>query len=421
MKCECGASVDGAINCDHYTKQVEIRLGWCMTDLNRSSGSRQSHDLKSNLTSTVVVGKCSYVPVYNATNRAYTSLPSDPAQLTRTMCNHYHRTGLLCGQCVDGYGPAVYSFGLHCSNCSDMSVATAVILHMLLEFLPSGLFFVFIMVFNISIMSGPMFGYFVFCQSFVFAIRSQPQVYNSVLLFLPSPLVSLTRVSMTLSAAWNLLFFRFVAPPFCISSKLTGIHISMLGFVTALFPLGLIIIVCAGYELNIQNMRGVRSISNLLNKLYSKMNTNISSTHNSVIRAFATFILMSIALVTFQTHSIVSSRSVYNVSGQVVRRVLYSDPNIVLSLSLPAFCCVSHVCPSSVSGASSDFVSHLPLRGAGTTHQSTETNCHQNICRNFPRVFQGWSQQYKRLSCYTWAVHTNLCGLHHCRQRDPLH
>jgi hypothetical protein len=102
----------------------------------------------------------------------------------------------------------------------------------------------------------------------------------------------------------------------------------MLGFVTALFPLGLIIIVCAGYELNIQNMRGVRCISNLLNKLYSKMNTNISSTHNSVIRAFATFILMSISLVTFQTHSIVSSRSVYNVSGQVIRRVLYSDPTI---------------------------------------------------------------------------------------------
>ena len=149
VECECGASVDGAINCDHYTKQVEIRLGWCMTDLNRSSSSRQSHDLKSNITSTVVVGKCSYVPVYNVTNRAYASLPSDPSQLTHAMCDHYHRTGLLCGQCVDGYGPSVYSFNLCCSNCSDMSVATAVILHMLLEFLPSGLFFVFIMVFNV--------------------------------------------------------------------------------------------------------------------------------------------------------------------------------------------------------------------------------------------------------------------------------
>ena len=136
---------------------------------------------------------------------------------------------------------------------------------------------------------------------------------------------------MTLSAVWNLLFFRFVAPPFYISSKLTGIHISMLDFVTALFPLGLIIIVCAGYELNMQNMQnmsGVRCISNLLNKFYSKMSTNISSSHNSVIRAFATFILMSISLVTFQTHSIVSSRSVYNVSGQAIRRVLYSDPTI---------------------------------------------------------------------------------------------
>ena len=327
IQCECGASVDGAINCNKYTKQVEIRIGWCMTDLNSSS---DASDQKSNVTSTLVVGECPYLLVYNKTNRALSSLPSDPAQLTHTMCDRYHRTGLLCGQCVKGYGPALYSTDLHCSNCSDMSVAAAVILHMLLEILPSVLLFIIFMLFDISIMhvSGPMFGYFTFCQAITFVIRGEPSTYNSVLLFLPSPLVTLSRISMTISSVWGLLFFRFIVPPFCISSRLTGIHVSMLGYVTALFPLGLIIIVYVGYETNVQNMRGIRCMCNLLKKLYSKMNKNMSNTHNSVIRAFATFIIMSITLVTFQTHSIVSSRSIYNVNGQVIRRVLYADPTI---------------------------------------------------------------------------------------------
>ena len=162
--CKCGASVHGIVLCDHNTKQVDIRNGWCMTDLN---WSRQSHDEGSSLTGTVVVGECPYLLAHNATSRAYSSLPSDPANLTNTMCGRYHRTGLLCSQCVEGYGPAVYAYDFHCSKCSDMSTAAAVALYLLLESLPSVLLFIIVMLLNINIMSGPMFGYIIFCQNFI--------------------------------------------------------------------------------------------------------------------------------------------------------------------------------------------------------------------------------------------------------------
>ena len=195
-ECECGASVDGAIDCNCYTKQVEIRIGWCMTDLN-GLGDGSNLESKFNVSSTVVIGKCPYLLVYNTTNRAYASLTSDSEQVTHAMCDHYHRTGLLCGQCVEGCGLAVFSSDLHCSNCSDMSAITSIFLHILLESIPSVLLFILLVLFNVSIMSGPMFA---FCQYFIFVIRSEPQYYNSALLFLPSPLVFLTKVSMTLSA-----------------------------------------------------------------------------------------------------------------------------------------------------------------------------------------------------------------------------
>ena len=41
---------------------------------------------------------------------------------------------------------------------------------------------------------------------------------------------------------WNLDVIRFVLPPFCISSKLTFTHISLLGYVSVIFPFCLIVI-----------------------------------------------------------------------------------------------------------------------------------------------------------------------------------
>ena len=110
----------------------------------------------------------------------------------------------------------------------------------------------------VSGLSGPMLGYVIFCQSFVTVVRNDRELHDSVLSFLPSQLVTLTKVSLTLSAMWNLLFFRFIVPPFCISSRLTGIHVSTVRLATAVIPLVLIAAVYAGLEANLQSIRGLR-------------------------------------------------------------------------------------------------------------------------------------------------------------------
>ena len=131
---------------------------------------------------------------------------------------------------------------------------------------------------------------------------------------------------MTISAVWNLLFFHFVVPSFCISSNITGIHVHMLGFVTALIPLFLVFLTYAGLELNVKNIPGVRYLCQLLHKMYS---TSFSLS-DSVIHAFATFILMSISLVTYETKSMVTSVHLYNVHGKSIRRIMYADPTITM-------------------------------------------------------------------------------------------
>ena len=68
-----------------------------------------------------------------------------------------------------------------------------------------------------------------------FTIQLYMFLFNSVLSHLPLPLATLGHVSMALADIWNLHFFRFVLPTFCLSDRMTAIHVRMLSFLTALY------------------------------------------------------------------------------------------------------------------------------------------------------------------------------------------
>ena len=96
--CECGYGLD----CSSDGNQVEIDTSCCAT----SSGKEGDY----------YIGHCPFRYIANSTNRMYSEIPSNTSQLDEAMCGPYNRRGLLCGECKDGYGPAVYSFGLNCTE-----------------------------------------------------------------------------------------------------------------------------------------------------------------------------------------------------------------------------------------------------------------------------------------------------------------
>ena len=198
-ECKCGAAIHGAIQCDNATKQVWASIGWCVTTEHYSLNS-----------SSAVAGLCPCLSSsYNTTKRGSFHVPSEPTRLNNVQCGRYHRKGLLCCQCIDGYGPSLYSLDFHCSNCSNVGLPAAIIIYTLLELIPIVLLFLGLWLFRVNTLSGPMLGYVIFCQSFVTVVRNDRELHDSVLSFLPSQLVTLTKVSLTLSAMWNLLFFSF--------------------------------------------------------------------------------------------------------------------------------------------------------------------------------------------------------------------
>ena len=101
-QCECGH----LLLCS--SEQVDIKINYC------AKSSEQEDDYYASY--------CPFTHTLNSTNRMYSEMPSNASQLDEVMCGPYNRRGLLCGECKDGYGLAVYSFDLKCVNCSSLLV-----------------------------------------------------------------------------------------------------------------------------------------------------------------------------------------------------------------------------------------------------------------------------------------------------------
>ena len=300
-------NLDGRICEQSYrciSGNVEVRNGYCVT-YNAQEGQYYS-------------GVCPYSYKENMTNRLFSVLSTDPDRLRDSLCGPYNRKGLLCGECIDGYGPAVYSLDMKCADCSNLSMATAITVYLLLQFIPLTLFFIGMLMFRLNITSGPLLGYVLFCHIYTLSIKPWYPVFD----YITSHNMSfLSHLGILLCDFWSLKFFHSILPPFCLSRKLTNIHVLMLNYIPALYLFVLIIITCIVIELHAR--KNYKIINIIVKPVKNKINCV-----NSVFHAFATCTLllsnenMTTFSVTFRVVKIYT-RNTFN------RTVLYFDPSIV--------------------------------------------------------------------------------------------
>ena len=82
---------------------------------------------------------------YELATPGYIQLPRNLSQLNDYMCGPLNRKGRLCGECADGFGPSVTSFGYRCANCTDAWYGVP--LFLVLEFVPITIFYLIVVVF----------------------------------------------------------------------------------------------------------------------------------------------------------------------------------------------------------------------------------------------------------------------------------
>ena len=217
--CECysSPSTDSIVKCTK--KEALLKLGYCMT-YEEESG--------------FYVCLCDNVKL-NTTEDNHIILPSNVSELNNYMCGAVNRKGPVCSQCADGFGLAVFSIGQACTNCTG--VWYGVPIYLFIEFVPITIFYLIIMFFHINVTSAPMVAFVLYSQIFVSAFStlvSNKVIFNTTIIY------RLLTILASFYGIWNLDFFRFIIPPFCVSSAIKPIHINFLYFISAFYPLCLI-------------------------------------------------------------------------------------------------------------------------------------------------------------------------------------
>ena len=317
--CECGSSLKGIVRCIHETNSTQLLSpGYCMT-VNCASG-----------TATAVVGQCPYNYIGSYIRYHYMSLPRAVSRVNNYTCGVLNRTGLLCAHCKDGLGPAVMSYKLQCLECLESPYGW--LLYVFLACFPTTLFFLFVVVFKVHATS-PSLNVIVFgSQILIGTVHKNIFQYDHI----DTPYRAsrtLKLVCFIAAGFWNLDFFRYILPPFCVSNRLTSIHVLTLDYIVAVYPLVLIVVAYVIIQLHARNNRLLTFISRVLSWCFTPCKRVRACMYlrrkASIIHTFSTFLLLSYSKLLYISFNLLASTNLYNINGtKVSQTMLYYDGSI---------------------------------------------------------------------------------------------
>ena len=319
--CVCVNSlVSDSLLCSERDDRVYLNINYCMSQT--ASGE-------------LLTGACRYGYQPNTSliiHRVYTLLPENPDQLEKSQCRQYKRMGLLCGECIKGFGPSIYSFKttFSCSNCSDVSIVMATLAYLTLELFPVTVIFLLIMIFRINVMVGPLLGYIVFCQVHIRNSQSFLPIKASILSHLGPEARFIYYIALTLSGIWSFEFLKVsnIIPPFCISDQLTDLHALWFEYILVIYTVFLVLVTYVCIELHSRGYRIIKLLWRPFHYLCIRNRIGWSS-HESIVHAYATmmiFLFLRINVVFFDINRQIPL--ITNNETQILAHVLLNDPRI---------------------------------------------------------------------------------------------
>ena len=295
---------------------VAVLFGYCLTQ------NSKQRDL--------VVGACphNHPPHSHITNQykaPYFEVPNDILQLDSEMCQQLggYRTGQLCGQCMDGYSPPVYSYYTQCVNCTSGTNNWPK--YLAVSLLPTTVFFLIFLIFRFRATSPRLNGYILMCQ-----MATSPLVVRHLV---GSQCKNKHYIGtagdfmLAYFSIWNLDFFRTLYCPFCLHPNATTLQVLSLDYVLAAYPLALIILTYTLVRLHYHNWRLVVLLWRPFISCFARCRRQWDI-QNSLLDAFATFLLLSYVKFLSVSFDILQPTFLWNMRHEQQKTMLYYDGTV---------------------------------------------------------------------------------------------
>ena len=309
-RCVCGATLDDSIVCNYTTQETLIFAGYCMS--------------YNDTTKQTVAGGCPFSNHHAGAQIFFVTLPNDTSELNSFMCSGLNRTGLLCSHCQKGLGPAVLSYEWQCVECFDKRYGWLVYISATL--FPATILCLLVMVFQLHVTSAEMNAFVFLCQYITCATTllspyAYTYVYSSAIQFIVLAL-------LTFYGIWNLDFFQYFIPLFCISNDMTTLHVLALEYIVAVYPLLLTLVIYICVEMYDRGVRVVVFVWRPFHVCFARFRRRWNP-KGSVINTFATFLLLSYSKVLTVSYKLLDTNTLYSKTGKAfVPVVLYYNASI---------------------------------------------------------------------------------------------
>ena len=389
-QCVCSDAADSIVNCNQRERTSYVKIGNCAY-----------RDL--NLNGTVVVAKSiPYIFPPHLIHNGFICLPHNITDLNTFTCENVQRkTGhLLCGRCINGTGPSVYSVGSQCTECSHINI----LYYLLLQYVPMPIIFIAILLLRCNIVSPPMSHYILYCNLVQLALKTSVGQYAwsvSTNIYV----VQVIKFLLTFNYLFTLDPLFFISPPLCISENLPEIYVPMLNMVAALYPFILLLLTYILIELHARDCKPVVAMWKLskCSKFHSSWNSR------SLIQVFATLFFLAFIKFVGVLVDLMFSTNVFNMDNKVVATVSYIDPSIALFSSrhlsiifLLSVIIISFLLPLVFLLILSHLISYYLLQKVQFMSEIKMASCYKDIHRHISWQFQRWHRWDKGLQTNSW-------------------
>ena len=333
IKCVCSDHYLGMLDCNPDTLKAQITDKTWMGKIDNDS-------------STYLLGICppSFCQV---TNSSQIPLPDTYGDLSEKVCST-HRSGILCGQCDDEFGPAVNSDVFECVNCTDINLASNIAKYVSAVYLPLAVLFTAIILFDIQLTKGPANAFILYSQvvSSTFSLDADGQIpWNRLDILSVKSYEYLLKGYKFTYGICNLEFIENFLPPICLSSRMNTLAVLLMDYGVAFFPLVMIIIVVISLKIRDCCSFPGPSRPRISVPLTTRCCLRIRSVTEALLPAFAAFLLLSYTKFNLTSSYIIESRPLIDENGNRVGpgrvyyagHLEYNDPTYTFFYLLPSW------------------------------------------------------------------------------------
>ena len=240
----------------------------------------------------------------------YIYLPLNTSTLDSVVCAP-KRMGFVCGECVPSYAPSINDAIYSCVPCDSSQLVGNVFKYIGSVYIPLVLFFLFVILFNVKLTTGPANAFILFSQAIVssfdanFSSQLTIDVYKGTSVFF--------KICSAIYRIFNLDFQANLLKPFCIGTQFSTLDVIELSYVVAIMPCVMILIVMAFYQ--VTKLTCIFKITQCNTRYGSQKLSCTKAISFSPILAFAAFLLLSYNKVSITASKILSQVRFRNASG----------------------------------------------------------------------------------------------------------